>query len=69
MKRFIDLRGQSTGYRFAFWDTIVDRFEIHDGEQAWDTFTEFAEVYRGSELGRYRVLCPTWVFMEPITEN
>lgn len=68
MKRFIDLRGQDTGYRFAFWCTFKDRFESHSDEQAWDTFTDFEEVYEGDELERFRGLTPEWAFLEPESE-
>lgn len=60
MKRFIDLRGQHTGYAFAWWDTVRDCFEAHGGDQAWNTFDEFADSYTGNDLERYRGLCPEW---------
>ncbi len=60
MKRFIDLRGQEAGYRFAWYDTVRDEFEQHSGEMAWDTFGEFAEAYQGDDLTRYRGLTPAW---------
>lgn len=63
MKRFIDLREQGTGYRFAWFDTGTDRFEDHDGQMVWDTFAEFAEVCAG-DLARYRRLTPAWAFEE-----
>lgn len=61
MKRFVDIRNQGTCHRFAFWDTVRDRFEEHDGCMAWDSFEEFELCYEGSELERYRALCPDWV--------
>lgn len=61
MKRFIDLRGQETGANFAWWDTVVDRFEEFSGEQAWDTWEEFAAAYTGNDLLRYERLVPRWV--------
>lgn len=64
MKRFIDLRGQHTGYRFAWFCTVLDRFETFDGDQAWDTWEEFKLSYYSNEInttiGRYRRLCPEW---------
>lgn len=35
MIRFIDLRNHGTYHRFAFWDTVVDRFLTIDGAMAW----------------------------------
>jgi hypothetical protein len=43
MIRFIDLRGQGIGHRFAFWDTGRDQFYEFCSEQAWDTKAEFIE--------------------------
>lgn len=60
MKRFIDLRRQNTGYRFARFDTVTDQFEKHDGEMAWDTWAEFEQSYRGDDLERYKNLVPLW---------
>ncbi len=66
MKRFIDLRGQGTGCNFAWWDTITDSFEVHNGDSAWDTFSQFEAAYESSEpLDRYRKLCPTWALKWP----
>jgi hypothetical protein len=62
MKRFIDLRECGTGYRFAFWDTIKDEFESHGGDMAWYSFNDFEFCYGGTEIDRYRILCPDWVF-------
>jgi len=63
VKRFVDLRGTQVGMRFAWWDTVVDRFETHSDEMAWDTFEEFAEDYEGNELSRYRRLAPAWTHL------
>jgi hypothetical protein len=65
MKRFIDLRNQGTQCRFAWWDTVTDAFEKFDGEMAWDTWGEFAEVASigGVDLERYRSLTPPWVHL------
>ena len=63
MIRFIDIRNQGVGSRFAFWDTITDRFLEIEGEQAWDNWDEFLEVAKGhSLLKRLKDLCPDWVF-------
>lgn len=61
MKRFVDIRGQGTGYRFCWFDTTVDQFEQHGSFSAWDTFEEFAADCRG-DVERYRRLAPTWAF-------
>lgn len=72
MKRFIDLRGQHTGHRFAWWCTVRDCFEPFGGDEAWDTWDEFAESVSLSSvpvpLERYRGLCPAWAF-EPDPDN
>ena len=60
MKRFVDLRKSDVGYRFAWYDTVYDEFETHGGEQAWDAFSEFAAVYAGEQVERYRGLTPQW---------
>ncbi len=41
---------------FGWFDTIIGRFEEHDGEQAWATWEEFVECYDGHEIERYRML-------------
>jgi len=65
MKRFIDLRNQDTGYRFAWFDTVTDKFESFKGEQVWDTWSEFEEVCLPSIRERYKRLCPLWIFEQP----
>jgi len=64
MKRFIDLRGQETGYRFAWYDTIIDKFETFSDSMAWDTWEEFRDDYLNEvgsdEIERYRRLTPNW---------
>jgi len=62
MKRFIDLRGQNIGERFAWWDTISEKFESFKGEYAFDNWEDFKESYEGDEIYRYKSLCPSWVF-------
>lgn len=64
MKRFIDLRGQHIGERFAWWCTVSDTFESFKGEYAFNTWKDFVEVYEGEQLDRYRGLCPSWVFAQ-----
>ena len=80
MIRFIDLRGQGTGNRLAFWDTVVDRFCDFAGYQAWENKFEFINSYAApsgasrSEGGRYADslarfthLCPAWT-EEPMND-
>lgn len=67
MKRFIDLRGQGTGYRFAWYDTIRDEFEEFSTEQVWDTWDDFFLVCPAGKQERYKSLCPAWAF-KPYTE-
>ena len=69
MKRFIDLRGQGTGSRFAWFDTVRDHFEIHGGAQDWNTFDEFCADYEGDELERYRGLTPSWALLPESDES
>ena len=56
MKRLIELDPQDTGCRFAWWDTVKDRFEEHSGMWGWSTWREFEMDYEGTELERYRRL-------------
>lgn len=67
MIRFIDLRHQGTYLRFAWWDTRTNRFLEFAGEQAWSDWSDFEQVYDGTELARFRGLCPDWAH-QPWTE-
>jgi hypothetical protein len=69
MKRFIDLRGQGTGSRFAWYDTVTDSFETHGTFQDWDTWAEFEDDYEGDEIERYKGLTPEWAFREEDTNG
>ena len=71
MKRFIDLRGQHTLHRFAWWDTVRDEFDKYYGDQAWCTWDEFVESverdgtvhpHESMVLPRLKRLCPAWAF-------
>lgn len=62
MIRFIDLRGQHTGYRFAFFSTVTDSFISCGGDQVFDTWEEFEKVNGEEMLERCKSLCPEWVF-------
>ena len=65
MLRFIDIRNQGTGNRFAFYDTIRDRFVEISSEMAWKSLKDFkycCEVAAEKELfERCKVLCSEWV--------
>jgi hypothetical protein len=64
MKRFVDIRhADISGYRFAWWDTVVDSFETHSGNMAWEHWQDFADDHRGDDLERYRALCPQWAMV------
>lgn len=68
MIRFVDVREAKVGGRFAFYDTIIDRFESFKGSMVWRTWDEFAAGYEGSQLERHRALCPPWVFVDDDTD-
>lgn len=61
MIRFIDLRGQGTGERFAFWDTVVDNFFSFNGESAWTNWRELQRDAPERLHLRLRNICPAWV--------
>ncbi|HEY8877778.1 MAG TPA: hypothetical protein VIN03_09465 [Roseateles sp.] len=73
MIRFVDIRGQDIGHRFAFWDTIRQEFCTFSGCQAWDDADDFARDYRshGQEffggLERFTGLMPAWA-SQPATD-
>ena len=67
MIRFIDIRKQGTGYRFAFWDTVTDSFIGIGTDQAWDDEADLRDTlaaYPRPSGFRERLLrlCPDWVF-------
>jgi len=63
MIRFIDIRGQGTGNRFAFWDTVKNQFLWFCGEQAWNNWDEFLEVAGDDgEIERFKGISPRWIF-------
>ena len=41
MIRFIDICNQGTGERFAFFNTVNNKFFEFDNEQAWTNWNEF----------------------------
>lgn len=66
MIRFIDLRNQDTGYAFAFWDTVTDRFITIGSDQAWDNIEDLIGSADGSDTVHNQIermidLCPSWV--------
>ena len=76
MIRFIDLRDQGTGHRFAFWDTVTDQFFQFSGEEVWTDADEFCVDFNGSSssygdpgtshnIERFIGLMPGWVFGPP----
>ncbi len=74
MKRFIDLRGQiltaDDEPNFAFFCTVIDRFETFADTQEWRSLDEFIEDYKDEEkhgtylspLERYLGLIPANYF-------
>lgn len=61
MIRFIDLRGQETGARFAFFDTVTDSFIGPPSWQTWDTEAELRIDLQGDpRLERMAGLLPDW---------
>lgn len=58
MIRFIDLRGQinDDSLEFAWYSTIVDRFETWGDNQIWESWEEFERDYTGPQLERYKGL-------------
>lgn len=73
MIRFIDIRGQDTGKRFAFYNTVTDKFIEVGGEMAWDTLKDFREICGFDEpmrifgpefFERCERLCPDWAKTE-----
>ena len=60
MKKFIDLTNQiNQGEKcFAWYDTVINEFEIHDGVSTWTWWSEFESNDQGTDLPRYKPLCP-----------
>lgn len=70
MIRFVDIRGQGTGYRFAFWDTVRDRFLEFGGDQAWEDKEDFLQCFGKfqTDLDMYIGLMPEWASI-PMTDD
>lgn len=72
MIRFIDIRNQGTGYRFAFFDTTVNQFVEVDGSEVFDSYDDL-EFHKWPEpmdkkakdlnvlVDRLIGLCPEWI--------
>ena len=75
MIRFINLGSQifplsksGEDHMFAWWNTVVDAFEEHNGNEAWKTFEDFEHDFHEDEayvyiegirdIERYRGLFP-----------
>jgi len=74
--RFVDVRYQGLQARFAFWDTVTNRFLAYNEEVAFDGWDDFAEAFgltvhaqNQPLLTRLRSLCPPWVFESPTEEE
>lgn len=66
MIRFVDIRNQGIGSRFAFWDTIESCFLKIGGDFAWDNWKDFI-LFTSNDLNpeqyeRFKSLCPEWAF-------
>ncbi len=52
MIRFVDLRGQECGGRFAWYDTVRGEFENWWGRETWETFEDFERDFTlGTDVG------------------
>lgn len=73
MIRFVDLRpADIVGFRFAFWDTVENRFVEFNGDQAWETMWDFQDSCRSGDAvesfaRRLTGLAPEWA-REPSPE-
>ncbi len=57
MIRFINLGDQITDKnRFAFYDTITDKFCEFNGSQSWDNVADFKKDFEGDDIDRYQRL-------------
>lgn len=72
MIAFVDMRScEIAGARFAFYNTVPDKFVELDGNQAWHCWTEFNRDFQihnpetgiiYKDIERFKGLCPAWVF-------
>jgi len=62
MIRFIDIRGQGTGNRFAFYNTVNSSFVEASDEVAWESMDDFrSDCDDEAVFKRCSSLCPNWV--------
>lgn len=72
MIRFVDIRNQDIGDRFAFYDTVTETFVDFSGVQTWNTWGELKDWIYIDEtplaspeyVQRLKSVCPDWVFEE-----
>ena len=63
MIRFVDIRDQGTGYRFAFFDTVRDEFVKIGGDQVWDDKSDLLDSLESDpsiDKSRFIGLMPKW---------
>jgi hypothetical protein len=62
MLRFIDIRGQGTGKRFAFFDTVTEHFLVTKSAQAWNEKEDLEKEQSLSQEMKDRLiaLLPSW---------
>ncbi len=73
MIRFVDLRPVGVGGRFAFFDTVMDRFVTVGDDQIFENIDELLESYAlggcGFGLDRLRGVLPAWVYEKDDDHN
>lgn len=65
MIRFVDIKDQGTGYRFAFWCTTSDRFVLICDQMAFDNLDDLKDAMEAACVSqdikdRFLRLCPEW---------
>lgn len=70
MRRFIDLRNNpGVIQRFAFFDTVINKFSEFSGEQAWTTKEEFFEAFDNCESNKSPLLPSSAFSFVPVSES
>lgn len=75
MIRFVDIRNnKGMCDRFAFYNTITDKFCELGGEQTWTTKKEFQEAFESEkekheDVSRFLCLMPEWTSVEETEEE
>jgi len=63
MLRFINLDGQvDDGFKFAWFDTVQDKFLKFNGSMVWDSWTDFETDFKSQtniEIDRFLVQFPS----------